>query len=123
MSRVIIAFFVVLLPICINIPVFANEPLADFSGIKELITGQPDVQAIRDNIYNIEDVIKEDPKNYEAYSMLAFDYNYLGLYAKALEAALHKLADIDKTAKGVLLGDAWLEISRLCFGLSRVRAR
>lgn len=45
------------------------------------------------------------------------------LSLRQLEAALQKLADIDKTAKGVLLGDAWLEISRLCFGLARVRGR
>jgi DNA polymerase-3 subunit delta len=38
-----------------------------------------------------------------------------------LEAALQKLADIDKTAKGVMLGDAWLEISRLCFGLAKLK--
>jgi DNA polymerase-3 subunit delta len=44
------------------------------------------------------------------------------LNLKQLEAALQKLADIDKTAKGVMLGDAWLEISRLCFGLARVGA-
>ena len=42
------------------------------------------------------------------------------LSLKQLEAALQKLADIDKTAKGVMLGDAWLEISRLCFGLAKV---
>jgi DNA polymerase-3 subunit delta len=45
------------------------------------------------------------------------------LSLKQLEAALQKLAAIDKTAKGVMLGDAWLEISRLCFGLARVRVR
>ena len=45
------------------------------------------------------------------------------LSLRQLEAALQKLADIDKTAKGVMLGDAWLEISRLCFGLARVRRR
>ena len=45
------------------------------------------------------------------------------LSLRQLEAALQKLADIDKTAKGVMLGDAWLEISRLCFGLAKVRAR
>jgi DNA polymerase-3 subunit delta len=45
------------------------------------------------------------------------------LSLRQLEAALQKLADIDKTAKGVMLGDAWLEISRLCFGLARVRER
>ncbi len=45
------------------------------------------------------------------------------LSIRQLEAALQKLADIDKTAKGVMQGDAWLEISRLCFGLSRVRGR
>lgn len=45
------------------------------------------------------------------------------LSLRQLEAALQKLADIDKIAKGVMLGDAWLEISRLCFGLSRVRGR
>ncbi len=45
------------------------------------------------------------------------------LSLRQLEAALQKLADIDKTAKGVMLGDAWLEISRLCFGLAKVRVR
>lgn len=45
------------------------------------------------------------------------------LSLKQLEAATQKLADIDKIAKGVMLGDAWLEISRLCFGLAKVRKR
>lgn len=45
------------------------------------------------------------------------------LNLRQLEAALQKLADIDRTAKGVMMGDAWLEISRLCFGLARVRGR
>lgn len=45
------------------------------------------------------------------------------LSLRQLEAALQKLADIDKTAKGVMLGDAWLEISRLCFGLARIKNR
>jgi len=42
------------------------------------------------------------------------------LSMRQLEAALQKLADIDKTAKGVMQGDAWLEISRLCFGLAKL---
>jgi DNA polymerase-3 subunit delta len=42
---------------------------------------------------------------------------------RQLEATLQKLADIDKIAKGVMQGDAWLEISRLCFGLAKLRAR
>jgi len=45
------------------------------------------------------------------------------LSMRQLEAALQKLADIDRTAKGVMLGDAWLEISRLCFGLAKVKGR
>lgn len=45
------------------------------------------------------------------------------LNLRQLEAALQKLADIDRTAKGVMIGDAWLEISRLCFGLAKVRGR
>jgi DNA polymerase-3 subunit delta len=45
------------------------------------------------------------------------------LSLRQLEAALQKMADIDRTAKGVMAGDAWLEISRLCFGLARVRGR
>ena len=45
------------------------------------------------------------------------------LSLKQLQAALLKLADIDKTAKGIIRGDAWLEISRLCFGLARVGSR
>lgn len=43
------------------------------------------------------------------------------LSIRQLEATLQKLADIDKMAKGVMLGDAWLEISRLCFGLAKVQ--
>jgi DNA polymerase III subunit delta len=45
------------------------------------------------------------------------------LSLRQIEAALSKLADIDRMAKGVMTGDAWLEISRLCFGLARVKAR
>ena len=45
------------------------------------------------------------------------------LSSRQLEAALQKLCDIDKTAKGVMQGDAWLELSRLCFGLAKVRGR
>jgi DNA polymerase III subunit delta len=42
---------------------------------------------------------------------------------RQLDAALQKLCDIDRTAKGVMQGDAWLELSRLCFGLAKVRGR
>jgi len=42
------------------------------------------------------------------------------LSLRQLQAALQKLADIDRTAKGMMHGDAWLEISRLCFGLAKV---
>ncbi len=42
---------------------------------------------------------------------------------RQLEAALQKLCDIDKTAKGMMQGDAWLELSRLSFGLAKVRGR
>lgn len=45
------------------------------------------------------------------------------LSLRQLEAALQKLCDIDRTAKGVMQGDAWLELSRLCFGLAKVRSR
>ncbi len=42
---------------------------------------------------------------------------------RQLEAALQKLCDIDRIAKGIMAGDAWLELSRLCFGLAKVRSR
>jgi DNA polymerase-3 subunit delta len=45
------------------------------------------------------------------------------LSLKQLQAALLKLADIDKIAKGMMQGDAWLEIKRLCFGLAKISAR
>ncbi len=45
------------------------------------------------------------------------------LSLRQLEAALQKLCHIDRTAKGVMQGDAWLELSRLCFGLAKVRGR
>jgi DNA polymerase III subunit delta len=58
-------------------------------------------------------------------------YNQQALFQRALgrlslrqlQAALHKLAEIDKTAKGLMKGDVWLEISRLCFGLARIAKR
>lgn len=45
------------------------------------------------------------------------------LNLRQLEAMLLKLGEIDKTAKGLVKGDAWLEISRLCFGLARAGKR
>jgi DNA polymerase-3 subunit delta len=45
------------------------------------------------------------------------------LSLRQLQAAQLKLAEIDKIAKGMLRGDAWLEISRLCFGLAKVNKR
>ena len=45
------------------------------------------------------------------------------LSLRQLLAAHAKLAEIDKTAKGLLNGDAWLEISRLCFGLARIQIK
>lgn len=41
---------------------------------------------------------------------------------KHIEAALQKLSDIDRMAKGVGDGDAWLELSRLCTGIARMVA-
>jgi len=45
------------------------------------------------------------------------------LSLRQLQAAQAKLAEIDKTAKGLLHGDAWLEISRLCYGLAKIGNR
>lgn len=45
------------------------------------------------------------------------------LSLRQLEAALQKLCDIDRIAKGIMVGDAWLELSRLCFGLAKIRPR
>ena len=45
------------------------------------------------------------------------------LSVRQLEAALQKLCDIDRIAKGVQLGDAWLELSRLCFGLAKLKTK
>ena len=45
------------------------------------------------------------------------------LSLRQLEAALQKLCDIDRIAKGIMVGDAWLELSRLCFGLAKIRSR
>jgi len=45
------------------------------------------------------------------------------LSLRQLQAAMGKLAEIDKIAKGIAHGDAWLEISRLCFGLATIGNR
>lgn len=44
------------------------------------------------------------------------------LAQKHIEAALQKLSEIDRIAKGVAEGDAWLELSRLCTGIARLAA-
>jgi DNA polymerase III subunit delta len=45
------------------------------------------------------------------------------LSLRQIEASLQKLTEIDRIAKGVMQGDAWLEISRLCFGLARIKPK
>jgi DNA polymerase III subunit delta len=45
------------------------------------------------------------------------------LSLRQLEAAMIKMTEVDKIAKGVMLGDAWLEISRLCFGLASIKLK
>lgn len=44
------------------------------------------------------------------------------LSQKHIEAALQKLSEVDRIAKGVGDGDAWLELSRLCSGIARMAA-
>jgi DNA polymerase-3 subunit delta len=43
------------------------------------------------------------------------------LSLKLLQATLSKAAEIDKINKGLLDGDAWLELSRLCLGVAKVK--
>ncbi len=45
------------------------------------------------------------------------------LSLRQLQAALLKLADIDKMIKGILAGDAWLELTRLSMGLAKLAGR
>ena len=42
---------------------------------------------------------------------------------RQMQAAVLKMAEIDKIAKGIAPGKAWLEISRLCVGLARAGSR
>jgi DNA polymerase-3 subunit delta len=42
---------------------------------------------------------------------------------RQLQAAMLKIAEIDKMAKGIAQGRPWLEISRLCIGLARAGTR
>jgi DNA polymerase III subunit delta len=42
---------------------------------------------------------------------------------RQLQAAMLKMAEIDKMAKGIAQGRPWLEISRLCIGLARAGTR
>lgn len=43
------------------------------------------------------------------------------LSLKRLQAALLKMAEIDKINKGLAQGESWLELSRLCLGLARAQ--
>lgn len=42
---------------------------------------------------------------------------------RQLQAAVVKMAEIDRIAKGIARGRPWLELSRLCIGLSRAGSR
>lgn len=42
---------------------------------------------------------------------------------RQLQAAMLKMAEIDKISKGIAQGKPWLEISRLCIGLARAGTR
>lgn len=42
---------------------------------------------------------------------------------RQLQAAMLKMAEIDRIAKGIAQGRPWLELSRLCIGLSRAGTR
>ncbi len=42
---------------------------------------------------------------------------------RQLQAAMLKMAEIDKISKGIATGKPWLEISRLCVGLARAGTR
>lgn len=70
---------------------------------------------------NVTDVMKQLKVRYNQQTLFRNATNRLSL--RQLQAALHKLAEIDKTAKGLIQGDAWLEICRLCFGLARIGKR
>jgi DNA polymerase-3 subunit delta len=43
------------------------------------------------------------------------------LSLKKLQAALLKMAEIDKINKGLAQGESWLELSRLCLGLAKIQ--
>ena len=43
------------------------------------------------------------------------------LSLKKLQSALLRMAEIDKINKGLMQGESWLELSRLCLGLARVQ--
>lgn len=70
---------------------------------------------------NLANAIREAKVRYNQQAL--FERATRRLSLRQLQAALFKLAEIDRTAKGLLKGDAWLEISRLCFGLAKIGHR
>ncbi|MDP2938709.1 MAG: hypothetical protein Q8O13_01310, partial [Candidatus Omnitrophota bacterium] len=79
---------IIILSLCSfsNSYIFAIEPSIDVSDLKKSISERNYYQEEYEIIDNIQFEIKYDPDNYANYTALAFYCNYVGLYAKALEA-------------------------------------
>jgi tetratricopeptide (TPR) repeat protein len=68
------------------IPALAEEPLIDPSLVEEFLSGKVDNRKTQDVIDKIQSEVKKNPLNSANYSMLAFIYDCVGSYDKALEA-------------------------------------
>jgi len=88
---VVIVFTAVCLSAYIGIPVSADEPAQKVSSIEKFLSGEALPEEAYIIIDKLQNEIKKNPVNNANYAALAFFYDYLGAYGKALEAIISEI--------------------------------
>ncbi|SNR65348.1 DNA polymerase III, delta subunit [Methylobacillus rhizosphaerae] len=97
------------------------QPVAIMSALAWVLRGLVKVKYAETQGSNLNSAMQQARIYGDRQNLVKRALNRLSM--RHLEAALQKLAEIDKAAKGLLNQDPWLEISRLCFGLARLGNR
>ncbi|MCX5687122.1 MAG: hypothetical protein NTV71_00510 [Candidatus Omnitrophica bacterium] len=82
----VIVFIAVCLSAYITIPVLADEPALKVPSIEKFLSGEAFPEEAYILIDKFQSEIKKNPLNNANYAALAFFYDYIGAYDKALEA-------------------------------------
>ena len=81
-----IIFITVCLLGSVSVPAMAEKPPLDMSLMDEFLSGRADAEKAYETAGKIQNEIRKNPANDANYAVLAFIYDYAGLYDKAVEA-------------------------------------